>query len=155
MAGHVEALSDELQTDELLLHAAMARLENPGAMDIATNAVQLRVVASLKAVNTIKGGLLALTDRRLVYLGRTLVGQDHLRQGNELISIPLEAIVGVASKRGKGRGDVRKIASITLYGSKLRVELDGAVQEFIEIKPLDTASQTETAIRTNTGPVTS
>jgi hypothetical protein len=29
------------------------------------------------------------------------------------------------------------------------------VQEFIEIKPLDTASQIETAIRTNTGPVTS
>jgi hypothetical protein len=60
-------------------YAAMARLENPGAMDIATNAVQLRVVASLKAVNTIRGGLLALTDRRLVYLGRTLVGQDHLK----------------------------------------------------------------------------
>lgn len=61
------------------------------------------------------------------------------------------AISAVRSKRGKGSGgDIRKLFTLIVSGSKLWVTVAGSEQEFTEIKPLGAAAEIGTTIRAAT-----
>lgn len=148
MAGHVQALQEVLDRDEPVRHIAMARLDNPTLLDLVEGLHDppKLVGKGAAALNEALGGVLAVTDRRLLYLARTLIGRQQLERGNELLGIPLSRIRAARCKRGVGVGDVRKIASLTLFGSKLWVAMDMGEILFLEIKPLDAAAQIARAI---------
>lgn len=142
MADDAVALCEALGEDEWVRHLALARLDNPSSP---------RLRDAARALNEAKGGLLAVTDRRLIYVGLTLVGRGAIKKGNELVEIPLAEISGVRSQRGKGSGgDIRKVFTLIVSGSKLWVTIDGSEQEFIEIKPLGAAAEIETTLRATT-----
>lgn len=149
MAGHVTMLLDVLEPGESVRHVAMARLRNPGVLELAKGLHDPRklVGSGARELNEALGGVLAVTDRRIVYLARTLMGRGKVAAGNEYISVGLSDVRGVRSKRGIGTGDVRKVLSLTLRGSQLWVRLDGGEAEFMEIKPLDAAQAMEQTIR--------
>ena len=141
MSGHVERVRELLAEDEELRGLAMARLDNPGILDVAEAVLDpnTMVTSGARALNESLGGLLALTDRRLLYVARTLVGRTRMRRGNECISIPLGSVRGARAKRGIGVGDARNLLSLTLRGSTMWVLLEGGELEFVEIKPLHMA----------------
>jgi len=141
MAGHVQALAEILEPGEEVRHIAMARLENPGIVELVKGLHDHKdlVKSGAKALNEALGGLLAVTDRRVIYLARTLVRRSS-PGGNEVFSIPLGEIRTARAKRGIGVGDARKLLSLTVSGSKLWIQVDGGEAEFVEIKPLDAAA---------------
>lgn len=142
MTDHAAAVCEVLGDDEPVRHLALARLDNPSSP---------RVLAAARALNEAKGGLLAVTDRRLLYVGKTAMGRGTIKKGNELIEVPLADISGVRSQRGKGSGgDIRKVFTLIASGSKLRLTIEGSEHEFIEIKPLGAAAEIETTIRATT-----
>jgi hypothetical protein len=100
-----------------------------------------------KAVNQLRGGVLALTDRRLVYRAETLVGKSAFAKGNEFIAIPRSRIEQVDFSPGRGWGDLRRTFSITLHGGTLVLEADGETHRFIEVKPIQRAGEMAAAIR--------
>lgn len=135
MAGHAAALGDALGDAEPVRHLGLARIDNPGIRQPG------------RALNEVKGGLLAVTDRRLIYLAQTLAGRGLTSKGNELIEVPLDDITRVRRKRGKGSGgDIRKLFTLIASGSRLWVTAAGRELKFIEIKPLDAAAQIEATI---------
>jgi hypothetical protein len=113
----------------------------------------LRKAATSKAqmFNEIMGGLLGVTDRRVLYRAETIVGKDQLQRGNEIISIPLSEIESVEHADGRGWGDIRKIASVTLHGGRLILRTQDEQYEFIEIKPVQRAAEMASAIRSLRG----
>lgn len=148
MDGHLASLVDLLEPSEHVLQVSMARLSSPSPLELVKgvhNHPRLVGVA-IREGNQALGGLLAVTEQRLVYLARTLLGRNASRPGNELISIPYEDVTSVRFKRGIGVGDARQLLSLTLFGSKLWVDIGGSEQQFIEIKPLDAAGTMAAAI---------
>jgi hypothetical protein len=75
-------------------HLAIARLDNPTLLDLAEGLDHppKLVGKGAAALNEALGGVLAVTDRRLLYLGRTLVGRERLERGNERLAIPFACV---------------------------------------------------------------
>lgn len=151
MEGHAAALIDHLADGENVRHLSLARLD-AFTGSLARSAFSPQRVNPFQELNELKGGLLAVTDLRVVYLGQTLVGQGRFKKGNELIALPLAGVETVRSKRGRGSGgDIRKVFTLIASGSKLWVTADGIDHLFVEIKPLGAAAEMERAIAADTG----